>query len=508
MTAAETPIRGRRRAPILILVIVALGAGLAAGQAAEPERAKVVNQIDAVQSANPRAISTAWYCPGVPDSFPAADQTITLSNLGSTDSDAVITVHPDSGDDAIIRTVSVPKASLRTFSRATLADVSVAGGQANGGEANGAKAPKSLPPGAVVVEPFSPDVVVSAGVESNNALAVVPCGTEASADWYFAAGTTVRGVSQWLVLDDPFSSDARVDITLRTDSGLQQLPSLQGVDVPGRSRVVIPIQDSAVRQERVAVEVHAGVGRVVASQTLVFSSAAGQPGVATTLGALEPSSSWWFADGKTLSGAIQYVAVTDLGVIDAHVVVQALIGSKGIVQPAELTVAAGQVNWVQIGGCERNAKDCLAVPKNTGYELTVQSGTVPVIAQTLSRFTDSDAALGAVTVMGSIKPARRWVIARTRAIDQRSTSIALLNTGVIPAHVSVQVVHDGVVDRPPSLQALTIRAGARAVLPSGLNGVTRPVDTAVVITSDVPILAESTIYAQRDATRVSGIPTR
>jgi hypothetical protein len=513
VTAAQTSIRGRRRAPILIIVFVALAAGIAAGHSTAPDHTSVVAQIDAVQSPNPRAISTAWYCPGVPDSFPAADQTITLSNVGATDSEAVITVHPDSGADAIVRTVSVPKHSLRTLSRATLTAVSVAGNQSTGNQSTGnqskgAKAPKSLPPGAVVVEPFSPDVMVSAGVESDNALAVVPCGTEASTDWYFAAGTTVRGASQWLVLDDPFSSDARVDITLRTDSGLQQLPSLQGVDVPGRSRVVIPIQDSAVRQERVAVEVHAGVGRVVASQTLAFTSAAGQPGVATTLGALEPSSSWWFADGKAFPDAKQYVAVTDLGVIDAHVVVQALIGSKGIVQPAELTVASGQVSWVQIGGCARNAKDCLAVPKNTGYELAVQSGSVPVIAQTLSHFTDSDTALGATSVLGSTRPARRWVVARTRAVDPRSTSISVLNTGVSPAHVSVQVVHDGVADRPASLQNLTIAAGARAVLPSGLAGVTRPVDTAVVITSDRPIFAESTMYAQRDATRVPGIPTR
>lgn len=504
MTAAETPIRGRRRAPILILVFVALGAGIAAGNAKSQETARVRSTIDAVQTANSHSISTAWYCPGVPDSFPAADQTITLSNLGTTDSDAVITVHPDSGDDAIIRTVSVPKASLRTFSRATLTDVSV-----NTDRPNGTSAPKPLPPGPVVVEPFSPDVVVSAGVESDNSLAVVPCGTAASADWYFAAGTTVRGASQWLVLDDPFSSDARVDITLRTDSGLQQLPSLQGVDVPGRSRVVIPIHDSAVRQARVAVEVHADVGRVVASQTLAFTSAAGQPGVATSLGALEPSGSWWFSDGKAIPDAIQQVAVTDLGVIDAQVVVQALIGSKGIVNPVQLTVPSGQVSWVQIGGCARNAKDCLAVPKNTGFELTVQSeAKVPIIAQTLSRFTDSDTALGATTVIGETKPAREWVIARTRAVDPRSTSIALLNSGVVAAHVSVQVVHDGVIDRPQDMQGLTIRAGSRAVLPSGLKGVTRPADTAVVITSDVPIFAESTIYAQRDATRASAIPTR
>ena len=80
-----------------------------------------------------------------------------------------------------------------------------------------------------------------------------------------------EGVFTRLVLDDPFSADARVDVTLRTDSGLVLLPALQGIDVPGRSRVVIAIHNQAVRQARVAVEVHANVGQVVAAQTLDFA---------------------------------------------------------------------------------------------------------------------------------------------------------------------------------------------------------------------------------------------
>src|SRR5436190_8331573 len=119
--------------------------------------------------------------------------------------------------------------------------------------------------GPLVVEPFTSDVVVSAGLETGDTLTAVPCASTASTDWYFAAGTTVRGVAQWLVLEDPFAADARVDIVLRTDAGLQELPSLSGLDVPGRSRVVIPIHDQAVRRDRVSVEVHAVVGQVVAS---------------------------------------------------------------------------------------------------------------------------------------------------------------------------------------------------------------------------------------------------
>ena len=45
----------------------------------------------------PGALSTAWYCPGLPASFRTRDQTLTLSNLGSVDADAVVTVQPDGG---------------------------------------------------------------------------------------------------------------------------------------------------------------------------------------------------------------------------------------------------------------------------------------------------------------------------------------------------------------------------------------------------------------------------
>jgi hypothetical protein len=286
------------------------------------------------------------------------------------------------------------------------------------------------------------------------------------------------------------------------------LPALQGVDVPGRSRVVIPIHDHAVRQEHVAVEVHANVGQVVAAQTLDFGRDSGRRGVATAFGALAPSSRWWFPDGQTVADAQQWVAVTDLGQVDAHVVVQAGIRT-GIVQPVVLTVASGTVSWVQIGGCRRTTKNCLAVPAASDFDLTVQAdGNAPIVAQTLSRFGAPKTAVGATTSMGSTSAARVWVIPRTRARDEQSTSISLVNTRVAEAHVDVQVVYDGGVDRPESLQNLAIRSNSRVQLPSGLDGISRHGDAAIVITSDEPIYAESTIYAKRDATRAPGVPTR
>ena len=51
--------------------------------------------------------------------------------------------------------------------------------------------------------------------------------------------STPRGVQQWLVIDNPYASDAKVDVTLRTSSGVRRPDALQGLDVARRSRDVI-----------------------------------------------------------------------------------------------------------------------------------------------------------------------------------------------------------------------------------------------------------------------------
>ena len=478
--------RGSRRLPILVLVVVTVAAGIAAGRSHSPDVARPAAPLEATQLPGNHAVSTAWYCPGLPSTFPLKDQTFTLSNLGSKAASATVTSHPDDGAAPVSRTVTVPHDSVRTFERST------------------------LPAGPLVIEPFSPDVVVSAGLESATRLATVPCATTAGTDWYFAAGTTVRGVSQWLVLEDPFATDARVDVILRSDAGLQELPSLSGLDVPGRSRVVIPIHDEAVRRARVSVEVHASVGRVVASQTVQYRGVEGPAGVATSIGAVTTASSWWFTGGDTRTGASGIVAIANIGQLDARVNVQAQTASKKIVHPVQLTVPAGGVSWVQIGGCTDSTPVCLGVPDRTGYVLLVQSDSdAQIVAQTISRFDGRlGSTLGAATSVGSTYPSRRWVIARTRALAQRSTSVALSDPGLNAARVSVEIVHDGQVDRPGALQHLTVTPGERFVLPLADQRALRRVDAAVVITSDVPIFVESTIYSERDATRAPGIPLR
>jgi len=498
MTAlpADAKVRGTRRWPILLVVLGVVGAGVAAGHATSATAERPVEPTDAAQTATSDALTSVWFCPGLPSSFPSRDQTLTLSNLGADATGAVVTIDPDDGSEPVRRTVSVPGNSVRSFNRATLAQAAASGTQ---------RSAPSLAPGPMVVEPLSPAVVVQQGLETAQALDLMTCATTTSTDWYFAAGTTVRGVSEWLVLDNPLSTDARVNVEVRSEVGLRLLPELQGVDVPGRSRVVIEVHNQAVRQERVALAVHAAVGRVVASETTQFTSASGPPGVASTVGALAPAKRWWFTDGRSVPDAVERVAISNLGPIDTQVIAQALIGSAGIVAPVSITVPANGVSWVQVGNCEQKAKDCLRVPDNRGYDLIVSDAQVPVVAQTLSRFGAGTGSLGATTSTGTTVPARRWVVARTRALAGRTTSVSVMTPGPSASHVDVEVVHGGRADRPPKLQDLTVASNTRAVLAADALP---DDDAALIVTSDEPVVVESTIYAARDATRGTGVPSR
>src|SRR5262249_61638471 len=110
------------------------------------------------------------------------------------------------------------------------------------------------------------------------------------------------------------------------------------------------IRAVAVRTDRVAVEVHAEVGSVVAAQTLVFTAESGTPGVAWTIGAPAPSDHWLFADGAVEAGASSWITLTNVGSDDTDVTVQAFLEARQVAAPLQLTLAPDDVQWVKLGG--------------------------------------------------------------------------------------------------------------------------------------------------------------
>ena len=66
------------RAPIVVVVLVLVVGGIVAGRVHSAPAAHTTAPVDAAQTAPAGTLSGAWYCPGLPSSFPNRDQTLTL----------------------------------------------------------------------------------------------------------------------------------------------------------------------------------------------------------------------------------------------------------------------------------------------------------------------------------------------------------------------------------------------------------------------------------------------
>jgi hypothetical protein len=473
-----------RRLPIVIVIVVAAIIAMVIGNTSPAPTRERIDVANASQVAPAGTNSSAWFCPGVPVSVPLDTQTITVANIGSRPADATLTVYPDDSSAPVAQTIAVGPHSDTRLGRATLG-----------------------PAGGVVVEAFSRDVVVENGVESTNQFAVGPCASIATTDWYFAAGTTGnfeagttgRPVEDWLVLFNPFGTDARVEVTLRTNEAVPEV--LQKIDVPRRMRVLVPVHERAVRKPQVAVSAHATVGRVVASQSMVFGTESGFTGLTLSLGAVKPAPSWTLAYGASTTDTRTVVAIVNPGVLDteADVIVSAAAA------PVTVPVKRDAVVWVQIGGCgDPPAEGCVAVPPNVSYTTTVASDVdKPIVAEQFAFYGKGAIGEGVATLMGTPRPQRGAVFALGGVAPSRSGVLAIANPGAVAVTASVLLERAGAEEKPATVQNFQIGPGQQATYDIGqLFGAT---DGALVVRASGPVVANRTLYSKGDITRSEAI---
>ncbi len=482
--------RSRRLLFVVVLGALLVGA-LAAGKASSTSTSG--SRAPATVAPNAAVLtdsSSAWFCPGLPPVLPHAAGRVTFANIGTVAADVVVTDLSDQGRATHVA-LTVAANTVVTKPRDQL----------------GA-------PGALTVETFGGRIVVEEGIEGPGAVETTPCATQSAPHWYFAAGTTPRGVQQWLVIDNPYASDAKVDVTLRTSSGLRKPEALQSLDVARRSREVVAIHDTAVRQDRVAVEVDVEVGAVIASQTIVYTGDAGTPGVASALGSPVSGPEWTFAGAVGQPGSTAVVAIANVGDDSSQVDVQATAdSSKRTLNPVTLTVAQDDVVWVQLGHCNASsgsvgqlAKACISVPDGVAYSLDIRSEqSIPIVAQTLTHFDDAPDVVGLVTTPGAVQPARAWAFARSGVGSERNTTLSFFNPGAAPAVVAIAFVHEGVVGHPSTVQRLTVAPG-RGLTVSVVGGRKPPTrEAALLIDATQPVFVSRLIVAADEASSSLGV---
>jgi hypothetical protein len=132
---------------------------------------------------------------------------------------------------------------------------------------------------------------------------------------------------------------------------------------------------------------------------------------------------------------------------------------------------------------------------------------VPVVAEDLVTYT-SGRFTGAAGGPGNRTPARDWVFARSRVVDELDAGLDLLTTGSAATTVDVSFVVNGQELRPPMLQDVELRPGVRRSIQLGGRADLQDVDASIILHADDPIVAERTIVREDDLTRELGIPSR
>jgi hypothetical protein len=432
---------------------------------------------------SPDVASSAWYCAeGTSSPDGRADETVIVASLASSTVDATVTVMP--GGDAAPKSRRLRLAPGEE-TRVRVADI------------------LATPEPGVVVETVGGPAAVSHQLQHDGDFAVEPCTRAAGPDWYFAAGTTVAGTVHELALFNPFGDDAIVDITFLTDTGVQQPDDLQAVVVPRRSRITIPVQDAVLRQERVATEVHARVGRVVAEHTQIFDGTASdrgpsRQGIAVSLGAQSPATTWWFAQGTTDNGGTASLSLANFGDRDVRVQVHVVLVGKQTLAPESITVPSRGVVAVET---------TTRVPVGTDYAITATAQAVdgrrpPIVAELLTSWAPSSSSTGVAATLGSSVAARRWVVPRP-AVDAAGF-LTVYDPGAEP--VTAALLPAASVDRrvgPSSEPELAVGAGKAEIQPVTLGSGS---GSAWVITAAHPIVVGLTMLGPDGASSSAAIP--
>ncbi len=345
----------RAAGAILGVLVVTIGFGVLGGQVRRPS-ASVVPVDSRLAPRMPAAPplgaqSTSWYCAGgTGTANGVANQTVSVVNTGPRPAKGYMEVVSSAGQEK-----SVP-VKVGSYSQMDLT-------------------PDGLEQGPFIAERLlihGGQVSVLQSASGSSGQASAPCSSATSSSWYFAAGSTASGAQLYLSLFNPAATDAIVEVQFLTSSGPSSPANLQGVVVPAGGLVVKDVGRYVLGQSLVATEVHTAAGRLVADELQVGD--AGKPGLALTLGAPAPVTTWRFPRTGVPAGTtvqLQVLNPTSVAArVDAAVELEA-----GQAAPFVIEVPADSVEVLVVSGQVR-------LPVATEFAVTVRSmNGVPVVAE-------------------------------------------------------------------------------------------------------------------------------
>jgi hypothetical protein len=458
-----------RRAPALVLIVGVLIAGWLVDSRVNRPEVDVSADVQTPMGARPGARSSAWFCTGATAADDAAaNGSIVVANAGSRPLSGTVTVIPSEGDPRQVN-LSV---MARGRSVVRLTDVVTA------------------PYASALVELDGGEAAVELDASGPLGATVSPCASAASTAWYLAEGVTTKDAVEVITLFNPFPEDAVVDMVFHTEEGEVTPQALTGLSVKGQGMAAINVGDHVQRRESVSARITARAGRLVAARLQTFDGSANRKGVAVTLAAAAPGDRWYFPEGFLAEGLTERFQLFNPSPREARAELELTL-EQGAAEPIVLTVPPESRVTL-------TANDEARIPKSVAHAVTVRStNDVPLVVERTIDAAAPNARSGLAITLGARVAAQRWIAAAGQADDSSDAWLVLQNPGGRASRITVTLLDDGVATVPPAFRGVEVGARQRRAL--RLTDTVRKGPTALLVTSDQPVVVERDIYTMRAA---------
>jgi hypothetical protein len=301
-------------------------------------------------------------------------------------------------------------------------------------------------------------------------LGAEPCTSASGQRWDVVDGVTTQRSHSFLVVMNPFSIDAVIDVTLY----LPEEPPVRSnswtdLTVPAGSAIALPVGSQkvgALGQSIVGAEVTAARGRIAVASTVVRDGG----GIRSTLAAPGQASRWVLPVTGGTGGATLSLLVTN----DTGVRFTAEVLARGV-DPS----AIGDLTDVRQGGSSTTSSQ---VPTEGASALLVQvaDGTVAAGVRAAGHGAD-DASTGGTTV-----DAATWVVLPTAFGLGPVPSMVLVNDGDSKVRATVTLIHEGGGGAGDTVE-VAVPAGQTAAVPRSF--LAKDHTAAALVQASGPIVA-------------------
>ncbi len=303
-----------------------------------------------------------------------------------------------------------------------------------------------------------------------------------SRDWYFAEGYTSEGYDTYLLLSNPGNIATGAQVTYHREDGSVVE---QGLYLAPHSRLTIAV-DQVPGMDAVSFSAHVRAGEPIVAERVVYFAAGSRDDGTATIGAAHLSRDWYFAEGCTAQKFDTYLLLSNPGDTATEAWVHFMLEGGGTVDfpyllasHSRLTIAVDQVPGMDA----------------VSFSAHVRAGE-PIVAERAMYFQKGYIGGGHASI-GATLPSTNWYFAEgcTRQFFEDYLTVGNPNDAGTVIHVDYQlpdvnVTHDYWVG---SRSRLTIPVNSQ----EGLDGK----DVACSISSDLPVVAERSMYYDLDSHR-------